>query len=128
MKKSPADSTLDAAWRQAVMTAYNYRCGMCGLSWEQGALQCHHIVKRRRKFTRWSWKNGIPLCVMCHEKAHTKAGELFLMRRHPWYDELVTMEQVNYKDYLLTMEWTENEFRRHILNELKEKAGEVIEI
>jgi len=128
LKKKPADSTLDKAWRAAVLATYHYRCGMCGLSWHVTPVECHHIIKRRRKLTRWNWKNGIPLCVQCHELAHTKAGERAISQRHPWYEKLVMLEQVNFKDYLQVAEITENEFRRRTLEELKEKAGETVEV
>lgn len=128
MKKKPADSTLNQWWRRAVLQSYHNRCGICGLPWQAGALECHHIIKRRQKLTRWNWKNGIPLCVECHALAHTKKGELFISRRHPYYEDLVTMEQVKYKDYLLTTGLTENEFRGKLLKDLKEKVGETLEI
>ena len=128
MKKHPVDSTLDKAWRAAVLQAYNFRCGMCGLSWKQGALECHHIIKRRRKLTRWNWKNGVPLCKECHQKAHTKAGEMFLMRRHPHWEELVNLEQINFKDWLLAMRLSENEWRAGVLRELKKKVREGVEM
>jgi hypothetical protein len=128
MKKHPADSTLDAAWRKAVLESYNWRCGICGLSWLQGSLECHHIIKRRHKLTRWDYRNGVPLCRECHALAHTKAGEAIIARRHPWYDELVTLESINFKDYIATVGWTENEWRQQMLEKLKEKAQEVVEI
>ena len=128
MKKKPSDSTLNAAWRRAVLESYHGRCGICGLSWIQGALECHHIIKRRRKLTRWNWKNGIPLCQQCHQLAHTKVGERIISQRHPWYDELVILEQIDFKQYLSKMEWTENQWRRRVLEELKEKAGKDVEV
>ena len=128
MKKKPADSTLNHWFRKAVLQSYHSRCGICGLPWQAGALEAHHIIKRHRKLTRWDWRNGIPLCVECHALAHTKKGELFISRRHPYYDDLVNMEQVKYKDYLLTTGLTENEFRGKLLKELKEKVGEQLDL
>ena len=128
MKKTPADSTLNHWWRKATLQSYSYRCGICGLSWKAGALEAHHIIKRRRKFTRWDWRNGIPLCKECHALAHTKKGELFISRRHPYYADLVNMECINFKDYLVAIGMTENEFRQRTLKELKEKVGELIEV
>jgi len=122
MKKKPADSTLDAAWRKAVLQSYHYRCGMCGLSWESGGLECHHIIRRRKKLTRWDWRNGIPLCADCHPKAHTKQGELFISNRHPYYQDLFNLELINFKDYLQAMVLTENEWRARVLEELKGKV------
>ena len=128
MKKTSADATLNHWFRKAVLASYHYRCGICGLSWTSGALEAHHIIKRRRKLTRWDYRNGIPLCKECHTLAHTKAGEMIISRRHPYYNDLVNMECINFKDYLLTTGGTENEFRYRMLKELKEKVGEMIEV
>ena len=129
MKKAVSDGYLNHWWRKAVLQSYHGRCGLCGLHWEvAGGLEAHHIIKRRRKFTRWDWRNGIPLCRECHTLAHTKAGEMAISRRHPYYADLVNMECINFKDYLLDKGLTENEFRQRTLKELKAKVGERVEV
>jgi len=128
VKKVISDGYLNHWFRKAVLASFHYRCGICGLSWKAGALEAHHIIKRRRKFTRWDFRNGIPLCKECHALAHTKKGELFISRRHPYYADLVNMECINFKDYLVAIGMTENEFRQRTLKELKEKVGELIEV
>ena len=50
------------------------------------------------------------------------------MRRHPYYEQLATMEQLTFKDYLQAMEMSENEWRRRVLKELKEKAEAGVEV
>ena len=53
---------------------------------------------------------------------------MIIAGRHPYYEELVTAEQVDYKGYLFAMKWTDNEFRRRKLEELKKVTGEVMEL
>ena len=119
--KAVSDSYLNQMWRKAVMAVWGYRCGLCWMA--NQALECHHIVRRRKVITRWDWRNGIPLCPQCHALAHTKKGELLLSERSPYYGELVELEQRTYKTWLVERGKTDNEFRVQMLSELKAKVG-----
>lgn len=122
-KKAVSDRYLMMLWRRAVLAEWNYQCGFCGA--KNIDLECHHIVKRRRKLTRWDWRNGIPLCTDHHKVGHTKDGELKIMIAigDARYKTLCEMEKVVFKDYLLKNGMTENEFRINTMKTLKEVAN-----
>jgi hypothetical protein len=115
---SYSDKYLQNLWREAVRAHWGRRCARCG----DPAIQCHHIVPRRRALLRNDWRNGIALCAECHAWAHTTAG-----RR--WVESQVDMDylesrDVDAKQWLQDHGMSRAEFGRQIAVELKEKASE----
>jgi len=115
--KGISDGRLMSLWRKAVLAHNGHRCLLCGMTGDDN-LQCHHIVKRRRKFLRYDYRNGVPLCVGCHQFAHTKAGDMELMRRFRHYQYCADNEQIVIKDWLLRQGKTEAEWLLEIKQEL----------
>lgn len=108
-KKAVSNGYLLSLWRKKVLDVYGHKCLFCGMYGDEN-LQCHHVVYRRRKFLRYDYRNGVPLCLECHHKAHTKAGELLLAKLHPYYDYVVENEQIVFKQYMVDNGMTEDEF------------------
>ena len=113
------DRYLQKYWRISVLVINNYKCIICGRRRDPSDLECHHIIKRRRLFLRHDWKNGVPVCVECHGKAHTLYGSGIIASRHEWMDYLMDNENVNIKDYLVAHGMTRDEFLQMELDELK---------
>lgn len=117
------DNYLLSLWRQAVLTIYHHRCAFCNVHGDD-LLQCHHVVRRYHKITRYLPINGIPLCHECHKMAHTKRGEQRIqMLLGEKYDALVEMEQVSYKQYLLVNGITDREYMENTAAVLKTYEG-----
>jgi len=64
------EATADRLWQDCIRLVYNERCALCGYMAPGGA--GHHIIKRRRKATRWAVLNGIFLCPTHHRQAEEK--------------------------------------------------------
>ncbi|MFW6120728.1 MAG: HNH endonuclease [Petrotogales bacterium] len=119
-KKSVSDSYLEMWWRKTVRVVWNNKCAFCGKVSDD--LQCHHIIKRRKRLTRYDWRNGILLCSECHREADTKKGELKIKELIPHiYETIIEYENVLYKHFLTNIGMTDNEFRKIELQELKDK-------
>ena len=120
-KKSVSDSTLRKYWKLAVIEHYGMVCQICGK--EHEALDCHHIVHRKKRVLRWHWYNGVPVCRDgCHNFADTLAGrdEIRFKIGEEKYTYLKTNEKWLYKDFLRRYNGiTDNEFREYELKELK---------
>lgn len=124
-KKAVSTSHLDAMWRQAVLLVWTNQCGLCGHPFPD-ELECHHFIKRRKTFMRWDYRNGIPLCPGCHQFAHTKSGEAqVIIKLGNTYDALCEAEQVNYREWLSEHGYTDDDFRKMKLLELKEKIRDI---
>ena len=115
--KGISDGRLMTLWRSAVLAHNNHRCLFCGMTGDSN-LECHHVVRRRRKLLRYDYRNGVPLCSNCHRLAHTKAGEMKLMQLHRHYDYCVENEQVVIKDWLVQQGKTESEWLLEVKQEL----------
>jgi len=119
MKKAHkySDKYLSKLWRRAVLLTWECKCAYCG-SDNVDALQCHHIVRRRHKILRHSWRNGVPGCHECHRFYHTKLGEQWLAVTVPDYGWLCEMEQVHFKQYAVDNCMTDSEFSQFRHDEL----------
>jgi len=82
----------DIEWREKVKSKCN-KCIICG---DLKRVNCHHIIPKEIKATRWAVRNGITLCPKHHKfgrfSAHKNA--LWFIRFLFEYDPLRT-------DYLL---------------------------
>lgn len=119
MKNKYTDSTLNKLWRKAVLLQWNNQCARCGNT-DVSILQCHHIIRRRHKVMRHSYRNGITGCPECHRFYHTKQGEVLISRIIDHYDWLCSMENVLYKQYKIDNCLTDNEFSLYRYEELCE--------
>ena len=120
-KKSVSDSTLRKYWKLAVIEYYGMVCQICGK--EHEALDCHHIVHRKKRVLRWDWENGIPVCRnKCHNYADTLSGRDIIRDRigEKRYNYLKQFEKYLYKDYIYMIFMTDNEFRDFELHRLKQ--------
>lgn len=113
-KKSVSDSRLMSLWRQAVLKHWNYTdplSGHCDPSGE--SLQCHHLVKRRHLLLRWDYRNGVPLTVESHMRAHTMGGASELLKHVgiQTQEYLEEMERHTAKAWFAEKGITDAEFR-----------------
>ena len=131
MKHSVSDSCLMDWWRKCVRAIFNNTCAFYDPQSEcDNILECHHIVKRRVWITRWDWRNGILVCQQHHGFADSKRGELQVVSKigTDQYEYIIDRERILKKDWLFEHAMTDNEFRIKMLEELKLKYIEEIEI
>lgn len=121
-KKSVSDSKLMGLWRQAVLAHWNYTDPLSGTYDPTGeSLQCHHLVKRRHLLLRWDYRNGVPLTVESHQRAHTLGGSNELLK----HIGMQTQEYLEHMERYTAKEWfqekgiTDNEFREMKRDELQ---------
>lgn len=107
--KGISDSRLMSLWRKAVLAHNHHQCLLCGRSGDSN-LQCHHVIARRRKYLRYDYRNGVPLCVSCHQRCHTKTGDRELSRVFRHYDYCLDNENVIIKNYLVNRGMTDTDF------------------
>ena len=120
MKSKPlSESSMAKLWRQAVLIKCKHRCYLCGVYGDEN-LECHHIIKRRYKSTRWYWKNGTSLCHACHSAVETKSAvRRELENNWQYMDELDEMNMTDYKTMLSEKGYTHNEYYNLIADVLK---------
>ena len=86
----------DRLWSRAVLDEWANRCAVCGR--RHGKIDPHHVVPRQHFRYRHDLRNGIALCVHCHNfdpdvAPHKNAAAwlLWLNEHHPelhkWYVE-----------------------------------------
>ena len=90
------------------------RCVICGTH----PVQIHHVVHRARALLRHDPKNGLPLCIDCHNIADTILGRTEVAK-HVDMDYLAARERVTFKDYLVRNGLTRANFLNNQLAKLK---------
>jgi 5-methylcytosine-specific restriction endonuclease McrA len=105
-----SESRMNKLWREAVLIKCKHQCQLCGLYGDDN-LQCHHIIKRRYKTTRWYYKNGCALCHACHSAVETKSGvRRKLENNWKYMAELEYLNSFDYKTYLTEHGRTHEEY------------------
>ena len=123
--KGVSDSTLHRLWRKKVKSKYN-GCVICGQQ-NLDECECHHIVHRVVKITRWDHRNGVPVCAPltgreCHKKADMLEGRDKIRKLlGPDYSAIKQLEiqYARHRDYLIEHSLSENEWRKQIKESLK---------
>lgn len=115
-----SDSYLQQLWRKAVKKYRGDRCAIC----YKTPVEIHHIVKRRNAILRHDYRNGIPLCKDCHNKAHTieLTNDIYSLINDD-IDYLMGKEAWLFKDYLVKNGMTKKEFLEEKVKELKGVIG-----
>lgn len=70
-------SEMNSMWQWLVKSGAGWRCEMCGS--DGNGLHAAHIIGRRALWTCWQERNGLALCVKCHDDGKIKA---WLMARN----------------------------------------------
>lgn len=117
--RKASESALNMWWRRAVLAHWRGRCAICGSTYE---LECHHVIKRRKKVLRWDWRNGVALCTGCHRMLHDYPWK-FEAKLRLDYEYLERWSNVTIKEHLLNIGMSEAEWTQKMLTELKEKAS-----
>ena len=95
---------LDKLWSR-IIRSQGY-CDLCGLPTEFRKANAHHLIPRRKKFTRWDLNNGSNLHGMvCHKEGihrdTTQAERLMKnlteRRGQDWHDLLMSKREVIWK-------------------------------
>lgn len=89
------------------------------------ALHCHHIVRRNVDLLRYDVNNLLPLCEECHRQIH---DEGLYNRGMDFIDEgrrayLRRMKNIDFKQYLLELNITKDDFFRQKERELLANIG-----
>jgi NADH:ubiquinone oxidoreductase subunit F (NADH-binding) len=93
-----------------VLIKCKHQCQICGVYGDDN-LQCHHVIKRRYKTTRWYYKNGCALCHACHSAVETKSAvrrKLENEWRH--MTELDNLNMTDYKTFLTDKGYAHDEY------------------
>jgi len=79
---------LDVLWRQCITKLFKGRCAKCGCE----GTDCHHLIKRRNKHTRWDVMNGLLLCTSCHWLAENEPTmfSVWLILYRPDHSDWIT--------------------------------------
>lgn len=86
----------------------DYRCEICGTSWENAQIHAHHVCGRRNRSTRWLLENLVALCASHHTmgrwSAHEHPGwfmeEMRLLRGEDWWNKLYRLSHyINKMDF-----------------------------
>jgi len=65
------EKRLDKLWSTRIKELAGWKCEACG---KMGVgFNSHHIYSRRFNKIRWTYENGLCLCVGCHFKAHQES-------------------------------------------------------
>jgi predicted restriction endonuclease len=103
-----SDSVLQDLWRKAVRAKWNHACALAGATSPdysvdpcQGALECHHYIKRSRPHLKHDVRNGVLLC----QYHHPMAGQGFWRRKIEVLmgenlDAVYDLERKLFPDYL----------------------------
>jgi len=90
-KKRPSNKTLrdrcDDLWRKIIKR--KGRCDKCGSRY---GLEAHHVIGRGNNNLRWDLRNGICLCLECHDQQKAKPKKFlkwFEQRRPDDYEYLL---------------------------------------
>lgn len=83
--KAKDESKDERAWKKAIWKRDAGKCRWCArkvlkcldLTPERG--ECHHVVPRENRITRWDPRASLLLCASCHERITGKVNERFLL-------------------------------------------------
>lgn len=98
--KRKDETKAEQKWRAAIWRRDAGKCRWCRrhvaktieLVAERG--ECHHIVGRANPDTRWEPRNGVLLCLSCHERITGKVNEKHIVVAAETY----AIEGVEYPD------------------------------
>jgi len=73
---------LDRLWQEAVCLASGRKCARCGSSL---GVSGHHLIKRSNLVFRHDLRNGVCLCLYCHQRAevYQMEFEIWLQKYSP---------------------------------------------
>lgn len=119
MSKVLSEGRLHDIWRKAVLIKGGHKCFLCGMYGDEN-LDCHHIIRKAKKLTRWYWKNGAPLCRRCHSQLHQQ-NKVKRQLENSWQymDELDELNMYTYKDYLVKEFISHNEYYNKLELDMK---------
>lgn len=69
LHQNPVIKYLDYMWRVIIAFRADHRCELC----RKAGSDCAHIITRRNQWTRWHEKNGLVVCVDCHDDQKIEA-------------------------------------------------------
>ena len=88
MKKSEIKN-LDSLWSFKIKQRANYICECCHR--KDNALNSAHIIGRTNRTLRWDLRNGLCLCVACHNAYDQHQPLAFSIR-----DKVIGKERIEY--------------------------------
>ena len=71
--------TCNKLFEYLIKSRAGFRCEMCGSG--ANGLHAAHIIGRRAYWTRWRLRNGLALCIACHDDVKIKAWLITESRR-----------------------------------------------
>lgn len=119
-KKTLSEGRMHDLWRKSVLIKCNHNCYLCGRYGDEN-LDCHHIIRRVKKLTRWNWKNGVCLCRKCHNELHQQ-NKVKRQLENTWehIEELDWLNVFTYKDYLISEGISHNEYYKRLELDMKD--------
>lgn len=99
-ERDKVDENAEEHWKREVRTRDEYHCRWCRrrvvvtIELVPERAECHHLVSRTVVAVRWDVRNGILLCLACHERVTGVANEKFLIVASATY----VVEDIEYPD------------------------------
>lgn len=90
----------ERAWKKAIWTRDGGQCRWCKrkvrkcLELVPDRGECHHVVPRENRITRWNPRAALLLCATCHQRVTGKVNERFLLVAKKTF----TIDAVSYPD------------------------------
>lgn len=85
MDRVQEDDTAEEQWRRLVRERDEYHCRWCRrrvvvtIELVPDRAECHHLIRRDVEAVRWDVRNGLLLCLACHQRVTGKVQEKFLV-------------------------------------------------
>ena len=119
-KKCLSDGRMNQLWRKVVLINAGNRCFICKKWFDDSGLQCHHIIRRIKKITRFLPENGVALCHDCHRKLHNQ-NKVKRELENTWHfiDLLDELNLMTYPVYLQREGLTHYEYYTKLENRMK---------
>lgn len=109
--KKATTNQCEKLWREAVKKVYGDKCAV-GFDCK-GNINCHHVIGRRNKSTRWYVPNGVPLCSKHH------VFDIFSAHQNPiWFDSI--MVKLRGEKWKEDLHWKSLEFWDKDIDAVKE--------
>lgn len=99
--------------------SHNHLCHIC----RKPSTEIHHIISRANPLLRYNFPNLLPVCYDCHRAIHDDKIDLEKRLPAEIWNYLQDVKNKSYKDYLLYIGKTEDEYLKEQREILRNAIG-----